>query len=337
MLKIGIVGLGVISATHIDAIKKLSNIAVITAVCDCDIRKKEKVTGVAFYTNLEEMLDKEILDCLHICLPHYLHVWAASLAARHCVHVFMEKPAGLNCQEIECLETTSGIENIKLGVCLQNRYNITTKRIIELIKNHTYGRVQGCKAIVAWDRTKDYYTKDPWRGKKKEAGGGIMLSQAIHTLDLMRLFCGEIQWVKGLTGNLLLEDIEVEDTACAYIQFQDNIRGIFYGTVTHCDNSSVEIELVMEQGSLILKNNRLIYLLNHREELLAEDTIMEGGKDYYGYSHFFAVQDFYKHLLGRGGSFISLEEGKKTERLIEIINLSSELGKRIYWENDTYQ
>lgn len=331
MLRIGIAGLGVISGIHLEAIGRLSEQAAVTAVCDIDPGKREKVPGAAFYTDLETMLKEEELDCIHICLPHHLHVPAAKLAARYGINVFLEKPAGLNTPDVEKLLADSSTEPVKIGVCLQNRYNNTTRKLLEILENSTYGALKGCKAIVTWDRTKDYYTKDPWRGKLAESGGGVMLSQAIHTMDLLELFCGTPVWVKGMAGNMLLEEIEVEDTACAHMAFENGASAVFYGTVTHCSNSSIELEIVTENAVFYIKNNRLILLENHRETVLAEDSILPGGKDYYGYSHYNAIREFYLELEGRGGSHVSLQEAVKVNVLIDKIMESAKSGRKVYF------
>lgn len=336
MLRVGIVGLGAISGTHLDAVRRLGNMAELAAVCDCIEEKRKNVPGVPFYKDLEAMLQKEHLDCLHICLPHNLHSWAAELAARYGVHVFMEKPAGLCTKEIETLEAKEGIRKVHVGICLQNRYNATTRKALETLGDGTYGKLRGCKAVVTWDRRENYYEKDPWRGKADEAGGGVMLSQAIHTMDLMCLFCGQILWAKGMMGNLLLETIEVEDTACAQIQFQEGRTGIFYGSVGHCNNSSVEMELVLEKGILIIKNNRLVLQQNHEELILAEDEILPGGKDYYGAGHYHAVKAFYEKAEGKDEEVISLAEAKKVSRLIDMIEKSAKENRRVYWGEDIF-
>lgn len=332
MLKIGIVGLGAVSATHIKVIKGLSSLAALTAVCDCNAAKGEKVPGIHFYTELEEMLKNESLDCLHICLPHDLHVWAAQLAAENGVNVFLEKPAGLNWKEVRSLKANPLLEKVKLGVCLQNRYNPTTVKALELVRTHRFGRLKGIKVILTWDRRTNYYDKDLWRGLLSRAGGGVMLSQAIHVLDLMCLLGGQPEWVKGLIGNLYLEDIEVEDTACAHIQFQNGVNGIFYGTVTHCANSSVELEAVMENGILNIKDNRLILKQGKDETLVAEDDFEGGDKAYYGCSHYQAIRSYYEELLGMGGSHISLEDAKTVSILIDQIIQSAREERKVFWK-----
>lgn len=328
MLRVGIVGLGVISEIHIDAVMRLHNLADLVAVCDCLPEKQKCVPEVPFYTDLETMLKEEKLDCLHICLPHYLHGWAARIAAKYHVNVFMEKPAGFHAEDVYELEKE--LREIQVGVCLQNRYNITTKKALEILQKETYGRLKGCKAVVTWDRRYHYYDKDPWRGKRNEAGGGVMLSQAIHTMDLMCLFCGKVQWVKGMIGNLFLENIEVEDTACAHIQFENQVSGIFYGSVTHCHNSSIELELLLEQGTLTIKENRLTFHQNGKEIILAEDKELSNGKKYYGAGHYCAIKEYYEMLEGIGGSGISLNQAAVVNELIDAIQESAREKQKVY-------
>ncbi|HCD46912.1 MAG TPA: hypothetical protein DEQ64_24950 [Lachnoclostridium sp.] len=331
MLRIGIAGLGVISEIHRKVIGSLQGEAKVTAVCDCDIRKKEKALDAVFYTDLAQMLKIEKLDCLHICLPHHLHVPAAKLAASMGVSVFMEKPAGLNTEDIDSLLPFGEAGRIHLGVCLQHRYDASVRKMLKILEEGSYGKLKGCKAVVTWNRTGDYYNRDPWRGKTAEAGGGVMLSQAIHIMDLMELFCGKPVWTKGMTGNLFLEDIEVEDTACSFTMFEHDVHGVFYGTVTHCRNSSTELEITTEKGIFFLRNDKLTVLEDGQETVLAEECEESKGKDYYGYSHSRAIREFYHMLAGNGGSFISLEEARKVSVLIDKIWESAETGKRVYW------
>lgn len=332
VLKVGIIGLGVISHTHIEAIMKMED-AEIMAVCDCNPDKKQNISGTRFYEKLDDILQKESLDCLHICLPHHLHVPAAIQAAKHGISIFMEKPAGLDSRDLKPLLSLEETYGVKLAICLQNRYNATTQAVKEILRRETYGKLKGCKAIVTWNRVHGYYNTDLWRGRLKEAGGGVMLSQAIHTLDLLCEFCGKIDWVKGFTGNLLLESIEVEDTACAHIQFQNGTGGIFYGSVTHCNDSSIEIEIVLEGAILRIRNNELRLLQNHEEVVLAADDL-NSGKDYYGSSHYQAIRAFYDELMYGNGSYVGIRDTTQVIALIDGIIESSQKGHRIYFHED---
>lgn len=324
-LRIGIAGLGVISGVHLEAIQNLET-GLLVAACDLDPAKK--LEEVPFYTSLEEMLRQEDLDCVHICLPHHEHVGAVLLCEKYGVHAFVEKPIGLDLADINRL----GTPNIKVGTCLQNRYNPTSLALKNLIEEGTFGNVVGTKAVVTWNRGELYYKKDPWRGKISEAGGGVMLSQAVHTLDLLYLVGGPVSWVKGLAGNLLREEIEVEDTAAAHIQFKGGSQGIFYGTVTHCFNSQIEVEVVLEKAVAKIKDSKLLLYVDGREEILAEDIPLAGRKSYYGTGHQLAISAFYEAIQNGTTDYITIEEATHSVAICEGVMKSAASGSRIYFK-----
>ena len=329
MLNVAVIGLGAISQTHIEAIHRMQN-ARLAAVCDIDIDKKGNVPGVPFYTDIDTMCREVKLDCVHICLPHYLHVPVAQKLADYGIHIFMEKPAGLNTQDVQQLLEIQRNGKIKLGICLQHRYDKTTICARHLITSGRFGALRGMRAMVAWDRTEGYYSRDPWRRTIRQSGGGVMLSQAIHTLDLMLYLGGEVEWVKGLAGNLLLENIEVEDTATGCIHFCSGINGVFYSTVTHCRNDSVELELVFEKKVLLLAHEKL-YTVEEEgpAEILAENDRICLGKNYYGSGHYRAISSFYQSISENTDDYIPVSEGMRSVRLIDAVMESANRNTRV--------
>lgn len=328
MLKIAVAGLGAISGVHLGAIAQIPQ-ARLQAVCDIDSAKKEKAPGVPFYTDMETMLREVKPDILHICLPHMLHVPAAKLAAKYGVHVFMEKPPALHVRQLHELDGLEQSAGIKIGVCLQNRYNNTTKELQRRLASGETGKIQGCKAILTWNRPKEYYTKDPWRGLWEQAGGGMMLSQAIHTLDLMTLFCGPARAVQGFTANLVHPDIQVEDTAVAQIEFEGNVRGLFYGSVGYSSDAAVELELDCEKAVYRISDGRLWQTSPAGQILLAQDVLEHGGKSYYGNGHLEAIQRFYRSVEQHERDYITLEDAAACMALIDGVNQSAAEGKKV--------
>ena len=156
-----------------------------------------------FYTDYEELLEKEHPDVVHLCLPHYLHVPVSEYFASHGVNVFCEKPVGLNtAQAKEFVEFEAAHPEVKIGICLQNRLNRTTVELKKIIDGGEYGKVIGCRGFVPWFRGKAYYDEQPWRGQLKTAGGGCMINQSVHTLDLLYYLCGAIDAIHGSVNQL---------------------------------------------------------------------------------------------------------------------------------------
>lgn len=325
MLKAAVAGLGAISHVHLDTIARTPN-AELVAVCDCKPEKKDVVQDVPFYTDLETMLDVEKPDVLHICLPHHLHIPAAKMAAARGIHVFMEKPPALDCEELKQLYGLEMQTGIKLGICLQNRYNNTTMELKRRLDSGEAGAVQGCKAVLTWNRPLSYYENDPWRGKWNEAGGGVMLSQAIHTLDLMTVFCGNPVTVSGKVGNLSLPQIGVEDSAMAQIEFENQVRGLFYGSVGYTRDAAIELEIACERAVYRIEDGKLWQLREQEQILLAKDTPVHSGKSYYGSGHLQAVQHFYRAVEAGSRDYITVQDARACMELIDGVNRSSREG-----------
>lgn len=331
MLKAAVAGLGAISHVHLDTIARTPN-AELVAVCDCKPEKKDVVQDVPFYTDLETMLDVEKPDVLHICLPHHLHVLVAKMAAARGIHVFMEKPPALDCEELKQLYDLEEKTGVKLGICLQNRYNNTTQEMKRQLESGEAGAIRGCKAVLTWNRPIGYYEKDPWRGKWNEAGGGVMLSQAIHTLDLMTVFCGNPVTVSGKVGNLSLPQIGVEDSAMAQIEFENQVRGLFYGSVGYTRDAAIELEIACERAVYRITDGKLWQIQETEQVLLAQDTPVRSGKSYYGSGHLEAVRRFYRAVEDNTRDYITVQESRACMELIDGVNRSSREGCAIRTE-----
>ena len=331
-LRVGIIGLGDISMIHLHAIKS-SNNAELVAVCDIDETKRSLIENVNFYTDYIEMIQKEKLDCVHICLPHYLHYPVTKEVANLGVNVLLEKPLCLDTEEAENFKELSDKADTNICICLQNRYNNTVEKLKEIIDSGVYGKIVGIKGLVAWSRPKEYYTVKPWRGKMEFAGGGVMINQSVHTLDLMQLLGGKIESIKGNIDNFLDYDIEVEDTVNAVINFENGARGIFFATVANATNSSVEIEVVLENGMFIIKDSKLYRHIDGELIEIAEDERLSGSKHYYGASHGKLIDKYYECLLNNTKDYIHIEDAIPSIRMIDLIRYSSECGKKILCED----
>ena len=168
-----------------------------------------------------------------------------------------------------------------------------------------------------------------------QAGGGLMINQAIHTLDQMQLLGGNIRSVRGQICNLLDFGIEVEDTATANITFENGVRGVFFGTLAHVKNSSIELQAVCEKGSFTIKDYGLWYAPaddENEKKLLVRDERLLGAQSYYGASHCLLINDFYQTLSGEKNSYVSIDEEGIVIQLIEAIRRSSLEGKEIIWK-----
>lgn len=333
MLKTAVIGLGDISPIHILAIQA-NPMVELCAVCDIDEALKDSVPGAEFYKYYQEMIETEAIDCVHLCLPHHLHYPVAKYCMEQGVHVFLEKPLGLNTEEgLALVKLEEKHKNVRLCVCLQNRFNESFEKLQKLLDSGIYGKVLGVKGIVTWSRPPSYYEVKPWRGKMDQAGGGVMINQALHTLDLMQLIGGKMVSIKGEVSRLLDYEIDVEDTAIANITFDSGARGLFFATIANADNDSVELQVLLEKGKLTIKDSILFSVDEAgNKERLAEDAKLPGSKFYYGASHAKLIDAFYESILSDTQAYVHAWEAVPSLKMIEAIRKSSQMKKAIFME-----
>jgi predicted dehydrogenase len=342
MIHAAVIGLGVIGEVHVSAIKSLENTRLI-AVCDTDVSKRELVPpGAAFYADFDEFLHKETPNVkeplaaqakvVHICLPHFLHYPVAKKAAEAGFNIFAEKPLAMNAKEGEAYCKLEKQFNVKICLCLQNRLNTTNETLYGILRGGEYGKIIGVRGSVAWHRSKEYYEAGPWRGIMAEAGGGCMINQAIHTMDLMQYFVGSpMVCIKGTIAQVLDYGIEVEDTAVGHIAFENGAQGLFTASVANYTDENVQISIRCEKADFILQDKKLIIIKDNKQEILAADSNEYAGKQVYGSSHAKLIDRFYQALEGKDVPYIHPEEGLPSLRMIDAIRKSSETGKAVFF------
>ncbi len=303
------------------------------AVAYADIKKEraqafaEQYGGNA-YGSLSEMLANEEIDVLHICTPHYLHVPMALEALKKGIHVLMEKPPAISHEQLKELEQAAAGKRV--GVCFQNRYNKDVQKAQELIRSGKAGKILGARAVVTWHRDAPYYTQSGWRGTWATEGGGVLINQSIHTLDMLRYFLGEPTAVEAHVCNHHLKDvIEVEDTAEAYIAFGD-VTALFYATTAYCTDSPVMVEILCENMTLRMEDGRLTCTAKGgKAEVFTFETDNCLGKSYWGYGHQELIGDYYRCLLEGRPFPVPASDAANTLRLMLGIYDSSKKGEPV--------
>lgn len=331
MKKAVVIGLGDISGIHIMGIRQNPEIE-LAAVCDIDESRREAAPAdVPFYTDYKEMIEKEKPDVAHICLPHYLHVPVSETVADMGVNVFCEKPVALNREEGRAfVEFEAAHPHIHMGICLQNRFNESVEMLKGIIDGGEYGKVLGTKGIVPWARPKSYYDVKPWRGRWETAGGGCMINQSVHTLDLLYFLGGEITGVRASVTQLLDYGIEVEDTVTARLTYANGAHGLFMATNANYKNESVQISVQLEKAEFAIIDNVLYQIQEDgSRRMLVEDAKMPGSKFYYGASHGKLISLFYDALEKDSQDYLHVKDALMSIRLIDAIQESGKSGEYV--------
>lgn len=263
--------------------------------------------GGRAYGCLEEMLAGENPDVLHICTPHYLHVPMAVHALERGIHVLMEKPPAISREQYRELKQAVGQSDKKLGFCFQNRYNDSVRIVKQMLESGACGAIRGARGLVTWSRDEAYYTQSGWRGRLSTEGGGVLINQAVHTLDLLCCFLGRPVWVDaGMANHHLKGIVEVEDTMEAYIRYE-NAAASFYATTAYCDDAPPIIDIACERATIRIEEPRVTIFYKdgrvERPETAATDPMgnfpmgeLPMGKSYWGSGHAGCIADFYDCL-----------------------------------------
>ena len=319
-LGVGVIGCGMISGNHFHALEKLENVA-LRAVCDIDEEKLQKameaqhVDGCADWRDL---ISRDDIDAVHICVPHHLHAETSIAALRAGKHVLCEKPMGVSLREARAMEAAALESGKTLTVCFQNRYNGASKRMKEVIGSGTLGKILGGSAFVTWNRAEPYYQNSPWRGKWETEGGSVLINQAVHTLDLLRWLAGDLQLRDcTMSAKRLAENIETEDTCDMLLTDSAGSRFLFYASNCGANNLPVQMHLLFEQGEMHLDGARLT--IKGPEGTTFEDytTALAVGKDYWGSGHGPFIEDFYRRIEAGQPPFITPADALETTRLLE--------------------
>jgi predicted dehydrogenase len=235
-VRFGLVGCGGIGATHAKAIELLDE-AELVAVCDVDIGRARKVAeehGVVHaLTDVEAMLDAVSFDAVTIATDHKHHFAPTMAAMKRGIHAIVEKPITVSLEEAHRLLDTARARGVKLGGVFQRRFFPAAQRMHSAIVDGRIGRVTVAECIALLGRDRAYFARDAWRGTWKGEGGGALMNQAIHMIDMLLWMVGVPNEVYGRWATLKHgEYIDVEDTACAVIGFENGALATLAATTT---------------------------------------------------------------------------------------------------------
>lgn len=319
MLRAAIIGCGGIAYVHKKVLMGLPE-AELVACCDKVSEKAKKFaedSKMHVYENFENLIREEKPDVVHLCVPHPLHTPMAKYCVENGVNVFTEKPPIVNLAQWEMFYQLKN-SNKYVGICFQNRYNRSVIKVKDIIDSGKMGKPLGARAFLTWNRTRDYYVNSDWRGSWETEGGGALINQAIHTLDLLVYLLGRPKNVNCHMSNHSLQDyIEVEDTTEAFIFFESGVNACFYATNAFCTNSLVMVEIVMEEGTLRMEGDSLTVILKDGStEQVEINTKAEFEKDYWGNSHYECISDFYHAIMEKRPFQNDIDSVEDTMRLM---------------------
>jgi UDP-N-acetyl-2-amino-2-deoxyglucuronate dehydrogenase len=348
-LRFGILGCGVIGPHHARAIAGLDS-AELVAVADVVPELAEELAGeyeCSWHTSLEAMLSGADLDAVCVCTPSGMHADDAVAALRAGKDVVIEKPVDVTLKAADRLLDVQRSTGRRVAVVSQHRFDAATRAVHEAVSNGEFGRLTSGSAEVRWWRSQSYYDSGGWRGTWELDGGGVLINQAIHSIDLLQWLMGPVVEVTAYTGLLAHERIEVEDTAVAILTFAGGALGTIVATTAAYPGLTARIAVHGDRGSAVIDDDELRYF--HAAGEGQEGEAYGGGEnqaekvmEQYGASgsgpgagadpgslsmaHRDQIQDFVEAVREGREPSINVEEGRKPLAIISAIYESVRTG-----------
>ena len=261
-IKLGIIGCGNIGKVHTDNIVNGKCEGVELAAV-CDLKKErldeilEKAPGVATFNDAEEMMDSGIIDSVLVAGPHYDHPKFAMMAMKKGLHVLIEKPAGVYTKQVIEMNEAAKDANVVFGIMMNQRTNCIYRKMREIVRSGELGEIRRTSIIITdWYRPQIYYDSGDWRATWSGEGGGVLLNQCPHNLDLWQWICGMPTKVHAKLHYGKWHDVEIEDDVSAYCEYANGATGTFITTTGDTPGTN-RFEITFEGGKLIAEDSKL--------------------------------------------------------------------------------
>lgn len=259
-----VVGVGVVGSTHVKMIPTLP-MAKLVALCDAKPEnaqaalKKAELSDIPIYDNLAEMLRREQIDVVHIATPSGVHLEPALEAIAAGKNVITEKPLEISLERADQIIDAAAKKNVKVACIFQNRWKPENRALRQAAEQQRFGTVTWAGSFTPWYRNDKYYADAGWRGTWKYDGGGAIMNQSIHAIDLLQWIAGPVRRVSAYAGSRIHPQIEVEDTLSCSLQFHSGAFGTVLGTTGLFPGQPARIEIGGENGTAIAEGGLKVF------------------------------------------------------------------------------
>ena len=273
-IRFGILGTGLIASTHAAALASLSD-AVLVGCSDADFSRAEAFAAahhIRAYRSDAEMLSDEGIDAVCICTPSGYHTGHALNCLAHQKHVVLEKPMAFDVSAADRIIAACREHDRKLTVISQTRFAPDVIRVRELVGAGAFGTLSMCSLYMKYWREPSYYAASAWRGTKQYDGGGALMNQGVHGVDLLRYIAGDMT-VTAAQARTRTHDIEVEDTANALLSFENGAVGVIEASTCAYPGFARQLELIGDRGHAIIRDTSLESLVIDGKEIPCENAV----------------------------------------------------------------
>ncbi|HOJ10782.1 MAG TPA: Gfo/Idh/MocA family oxidoreductase [Clostridiales bacterium] len=338
-LKFGIIGCGLISNWHADAILKING-AELSGATDVSEKSRQAFASkynIKAFDSIEELLASDV-DVVSVCTPSGLHAPLAIKVANAGKHIIVEKPMAITLEQADQMIEACEKNNVKAAIISQMRFTPAVRKLKEAIDTGVLGRIVSGDMYMKFYRSQEYYDKGGWRGTWKMDGGGALMNQGIHGVDLLRYVMGPVKSIHALTRTLARK-IEVEDTAAAVMEYANGALGVIQATTSIYPGLPRRMEISGDKGTVILEESSIVKWCVEGQEV-PEDINIGSPQDSsasdpaaFGVEgHVMQISDMVDAINNNRRPLVDQYEGRKPVELILAIYESSKTGKTIELE-----
>ncbi|MDA0747637.1 MAG: Gfo/Idh/MocA family oxidoreductase [bacterium] len=341
-IRIGVIGVGAIGPSHVFSIKQVDGCQ-LGAVCDIRPEAAKKLAdenGVPHFGSVKDMLAADVIDAVTISTPSGFHLDAALESVEGGKHALVEKPLEITTDRIDQIITAKEKQGVTVGCVHQSRFRPVVLKLKKLFENGLLGDIYSGSVYIKRYRTQEYYDSGGWRGTWKVDGGGCLMNQGIHDVDLFRWFLGDVEQVIAMTDNVG-RNVEVETLALALVKFASGAKGVVEGSTVAYPELPTYLEIFGSRGTVTFSANKLMRMdiidptdeeTAARDELLAltktheEERARNAKKSVAGTAvpsldmgHTPVITDFVEAIQAGREPFVSVHEARNAVELITAI------------------
>ncbi|MBQ9592814.1 MAG: Gfo/Idh/MocA family oxidoreductase [Lachnospiraceae bacterium] len=354
-VRVGIVGCGKVAHLHAKSFAAIPECEFV-AVCNHRLGRAQEFAaqyGVKAYDSVEEMIKDAGVEAVTICTPHPVHAGDAIAAAKLGVHVAVEKPLAIKLSDCDAMIAAAKENNIVASMVCQRRFYQPVVRMKKAIEEGKIGKpILGSVNVLSW-RSMDYYHSDPWRGTWEGEGGGVLVNQSVHQLDLLLWYMGEVEELYGMWGTLNHPELEVDDTAVAVLRFKSGALGTIavsnsqnpglFGNVRVHGSNGATVGVQTDGGAMFIAGMSVIaeppvndlWTVPGEEDMLKtyqkEDSEFFLSVNSETYYHTLQLRDFICAILEGREPLVPFEDGRRAVELFTAVYRSQETGLPVHF------
>lgn len=340
----GIIGLGNIAPVHAQSIAATRNTELVS-VCDLipgRAKKFAKEHGGRPYEDIDEMLACDDVHAVSLCVPSGLRAELAEKVAKAGKHILSEKPLEITTKKVDRIINAADKAGVLLGCIFQNRFTEDALHIRKALDQGRFGQLVLGDAYIKWYRSQEYYDSGAWRGTWKLDGGGALMNQGIHQIDMLLWYMGDVEKVRAVTGTVAHDGIEVEDIAAVILEFKNGAKGVIEGSTAIWHGHPARVEVHGTEGTVVMEEGKICTWEFKKKKpvdkkiqaaMNEESVLGSGAGDPLAAlkigGHQLQIEDFAKAIQGKKSNMVPGKEGRRAIALLEAIYKSARTGRAV--------